>query len=236
MNISKRKKVLIFTPVLLTLIIAVWILGRNFYGTSEDKTSSSGQKSVIVACDTFSLNDAKKIFGDDIFQNSLDARGEYKISTKINDAPKTETALSACAYTKNKLELNKVTEQPAPDDIKPVPEGKQKPVDLKPFLDALKKEENSQAAKKTEFLAVITIRSTTEENAKEDFNRPQPKSAQSVSGLGKTAFWNSEVLGLTGKKQGSLSVLAGDKTIIVSGDNLDIETAKKIANSILDRL
>ena len=83
-------------------------------------------------------------------------------------------------------------------------------------------------------MAVITIRSTTPENAASDFNRSKPKSAEDVSGLGKTAFWNPEALGLSGKKQGSLSVLAGDKTITVSGDNLDIEIAKKIVNSILE--
>ena len=83
-----------------------------------------------------------------------------------------------------------------------------------------------------ELAAVITIRSGTQANIAADFNRAKPKSAQDVNGLGKSAFWNPEALGLLGKKQGSLSVLSEDKIIIVSGDNLSIETARKIIDLV----
>lgn len=237
MNIGKRRKVLVLTLLLIALVVAAYFLfvGLRKPSGGNSGLSSSEQKGQINACEMFSTEEAKKIFGDNVYQTSLDNNGEDKISSKIDGAPKAETASSTCAYTKNKLELDNSTEQPAPADTKPAPEGKQKAVDLKPFLNNIKKE-NPGAVTTSEFLAVITIRSTTQENATTDFNRSKPKSVQAVNGLGDSAFWNPETVGITGKKQGSLSVLLGDKTIIVSGDKLDIETAKKITNTILDKL
>lgn len=238
MYISKQKKILT-TILLLTALAAVgWLLRHNSDKSSNDKAAVSEQKSIVQACDAFSTEDAKKTFGDDVFQNSLDNKNDgYKPPTNIEDAPKVQTTYSTCIYTKGQAISTESDGQskPSPADVKAVPEGDQKPVDATPILNETKKA-NPQPVPMPELLAVITMRSTTEENAISDFSRSKPKVAQNVENLGKAAFWNPDAVSITGKKQGSLSILAKDKIFLVTGDNMDIETAKKIANTILDKL
>lgn len=234
MNNNRFKKILAFTLLLIVLVVAGVMLWRNFNKSSENDSSNSEQKVAVNACEMFSLEDAKKIFGDDVSQKSLDSGNENKISPQIDEAPASETQISTCAYTKGELKLNNSTQQPTVD-TEPAPEGKQKPVDLKPFFNNMKKEAEKAGAI-PEFSAVITIHSEAPANASSDFSKSKPKSAQAVSGLNKPAFWDPNALGLSGKKQGSLSVLADDKIIVVSGDNLNKETAQEIINIILSKL
>ena len=71
---SKKKKILILVLLIVLLAVAGWILWRNHEQSSGNKDAdNTEQKEKISACNSFSSDDAKKIFGDDIFQNSLDA-------------------------------------------------------------------------------------------------------------------------------------------------------------------
>ncbi len=73
------------------------------------------------------------------------------------------------------------------------------------------------------------------ENAKVDFNRAKPKKAQDINDVGDSAF-TVQVIGLSGKKGLALTVVKGKTLINITGDNIDIKTAKKIAEIVLSRL
>ena len=91
------------------------------------------------------------------------------------------------------------------------------------------------SASPPQILANITLLTSTAENAKADFNRAKPKTAKVVNGVGDSAF-TVQIIGLSGKKGLALTILKGKTIVNVTGDNINVETSKKIAEVVLNKL
>lgn len=239
MNIRKRNQVIILASAVLA-VACLWLFvfrnppqGNNQNGSSQ----STAQTTVIKACEAFSVEDAKGIFGSDLSQvPSPDNQGAYTSPTGINDAPQVKTISSSCMYVKGSISPAATTTNASGNrpSVAPAPKGNREPVGSTQSLDQMKKE-NPKPVSPPQILANITLLTSTAQNAKADFNKAKPKTAKEITGLGDSSF-SIRVIGLSGKKQLALTILKGKTIVNITGDNIDIKTAKKIAEVLLKKL
>lgn len=242
MNIRKRNLVIILA-VVAVVVVGLWLFVFRKPSQSNNKDNNSGQSSSQTAmankaCDVFSIDDAKSIFGEDVSKlPPPENEAAYTPPDNIQDAPKVETESSTCTYVKGDIASVDPVEQTSDTqtDIEPVPEGSKEPVDSTESLDQLKKENPEPTTDPVQILANIALHTSTVENAKADFNKAKVKTAREITGLGDTSF-SIQVNGLSGKKQLALTMLKGKTLINITGENMDIKTAKKIAEIVLSRL
>lgn len=239
MKVSKLK-LIIFLIILALIAVGIWffVFQKSDQKSNSDNSQSSGQINAPAACEVFGDEDAANIFGSDISTVPLSENGGgYTSPTDIAEAPNTESKSSHCIYIRGEISTAKPNEEEAGSgspSIQPAPEGNKEVVDSSDSIDEIKKS-NPKPVPIPEVLADITLRATTIENAKSDFNRAKNKSAEEVNGLGDSAF-SLRLVGLSGKKQFTLTVLKGEHIITIAGDNLNLETAKEISNVILGNL
>lgn len=239
MNMRKRNLVIILTVIVL-VVLGLWlfVFRKSSHENNQNGSSqSSAQNTVAKACDAFSTDDAKSIFGNDLSQvPSPDNEAAYTPPSGVADAPAAQTLSSSCMYVKGSVspvESIKNGSDTRPS-LAPAPKGSTQPADSTQSLDETKKEA-PQPTSPPQILVNITLMSSTVENAKTDFNRAKPKTAQDVSGVGDSAF-TLQVTGLSGKKGLALTILKGKTIINITGDNIDLNTAKKIAEIVLNKL
>lgn len=235
----KKRNVAIILTVVAVVAVGLWLLvfHKNPQGNNKENGSSSAQTAVPKACDVFSSEDAKNIFGDNVSKlQAPENEGSYTPPAGISDAPKVETKSSTCAYVKGSISPVAPVEKASDTrpDINPAPENNKKSVDSTQSLDQMKKE-NPNPTSPPQILVNIALHASTAENAKADFNRAKAKSAQEVNGIGDSAF-SIQVIGLSGKKQLALTILKGKTIVNITGEDLDIKTAEQIAGIALGKI
>lgn len=234
MRLSMNKKRLLLLSTVLALIAAASViiaLAQKKAESPSEQPTSSQQKAVDV-CQLFSLNEAKKIFGDDVQaasanSNEQEASGDFKSS-----APDT----SSCIYLRasSSAPENNGTQQP---DGRPAPEGDNSAANPAEFINNNRQKLPPKPPQKPVLLAMISVHVSDVGEALKNFNSSKPKSAEAVPDYGDQAYWveAAESLVATGS-QGRFSVLKGQHTINISGQNMDLKTAKKIAEVIIAKL
>lgn len=243
MNIRKRNLAIILAIIIL-VVVGLWLFVFRKPSQSNNQDNNSGQSSSQAAvankaCDVFSIEDAKSIFGNNISKlPPPENEAVYTSSDNLQDAPRAETESSTCTYVKGEVSsvdpVKKTSNTNTRTDIEPAPEGSEKPVDSTESMNQIKKE-NPEPTNPVQILANIALHTSTVENAKADFNRAKAKTSKEINGLGDSSF-SIQVIGLSGKKQLALTMFKGKTLINITGENMNIKTAKKIAEVVLSKL
>ncbi len=244
---NKKK---IFLTLGLVLVIA-FIAGAVIFKVKSDrdnekKDSSSALQKDIKSCSLFSLDEAKEIFGDNISEDPKNnTQGSAIPPSDLAEAPGVETKVSTCGYFEGEVVSQNISEQSPEPNSQPVAENPKpseknsKPVSSKnapapPELGG-QTDNNEKQPSGPILKALVVLRTTTAEQAAKDFDSSKPKQSEDVPNLGQKAYW-AEGKTASGDKVGQLSILSNGYTIIVSGQEMDLETAKKVAEVVLNKL
>lgn len=235
----RKLNLAIFLIIFALVAGGIWFFAyrKSDQNNAQDNSQPSGQINTLGACDVFSDEDAKSVFGNDISKlPPPQNEGGYIPPEDVSNAPKVKTESSTCTYVKGKVDSVDPAEEASDiqPDIKPAPEGDKKPANSTESLDQIKKD-NPTPVTPPQILANIALHTSTVENAKADFSKAKAKTAKGINGLGDSAF-SIQVTGFSGKKQLALTILKGKTLVNITGENMDTETAKKIAGVVLSKL
>lgn len=220
----KKRKILVILIIIILVVVGLitaFILNNDKNYNSETKptsyTDNPSDVKIVVACEVFSLDDAKNILGDTAkLQQSYDGKSDSE--TKNGQANSAKLPKKAPKTIDN--DNKQFTTEP---DL-----GEKAASTLcsywKPSRTADEADKNTIA---------VAVRSSINATAKKDFEATQ-KDSTMVEGLGEGAYWKAGK-NLRGKEYGQLYVLKGQNLLVISAGN-NQDNSKNVAQVILDRL
>lgn len=244
---NRKKLFLILISLAVISTIAALVIFKVKPGNeSKNETPTSNNQKAINACSFFSLDDAKKIFGNNLSEDPKNNQDNVTPPpSSLAEAPQTETKISTCGYYEGEITLTDSSIEPTDQDSQPVPEdpakssdkNKTTPTDslLPPGANEEDRDKKQQQPSGSVQKVLIILRATTPEQASKDFDSSKQKSSESISNLGQKAFW-TKIKDFSGNEQGQLTVLNSGYTIIISGQDMSLENSKKIAEVVLSKL
>jgi type II secretory pathway pseudopilin PulG len=84
--------------------------------------------------------------------------------------------------------------------------------------------------------AIVTVRTSSPEQAKSEFEANKTSKIEAVQGYGEAAFWKSQKSPYGKEEAGQLSILSSGNVILISGGVNDLELSKRIADIVMDNL
>lgn len=244
---NRKKILLILISLAVISTVAALVIFKVKPGSdSKNETPASNNQKAVNACSFFSLDDAKKIFGNNLSEDPKNSQENVTPPPSgLAEAPKTETKISTCGYYEGEVTLTDPSIEPTDQNSQPVPEATAKSSDknkttpddslLPPGANEENRDKKQQQPSGPVQKVLIVLRETTPEQAKKDFDSSKQKSSENISNLGQEAFW-TKIKDFSGNEQGQLTVLNGGYTIIISGQDMSLENSKKIAEVVLSRL
>jgi len=217
---SRRGKILTGSIVLLLVAVSA---GAAVYLTRDSKDTKQGAQTMHpaiaqLACELFSLTDAKRLLGDSAEQIKTETVAE----PNKKDIPPPVPEVKTGAFQ------NQPTDQIVSSTFDDSgAKQKQDPSDSSVCNYSRNSEKDT--SKNTILISVLGLNET---EAKKNFDAMEQTNTQQITGYGEKAFWKTgkDASGIS--EYGQLVVLQKGGVITISGGAGDLELSKKIAKTI----
>lgn len=205
---------------------STYLLSVRGSDTKTEQSQQQNQKGATKkACDIFTLQDAKELLGQDAKQGS-------------QEVP--DISAPAPAPPSDKDIPPPVPEDPRSKNIKPpqansslsAPGSENRQESVESSSCSYSRDDQADPVQAD---LLITLRRSTPEQLKKDFDSVRGQAAEKVSGYGEDAYWRTGK-DFSGKDFGQLVILNSATLVMVSGNSNDMELYKKAAGVALDNL
>ena len=245
------RKISIKKLALLIVIVALLALAGLVYfkSQSDDQKSASQQKNteenqILLqrACEIFDIENAKKIFGNDTYDdpaNYVDNKKSTEIQAKnaeLNPSQK-DIKISSCSYLSESQRDNVDASSGSENKSEPVSkDSTEANADISKVLDEVKRATEKVNPNSSKVLITLTINESSDEDSVKMFESIASKDKSDVPNIGSKAYFDQAALVQNNPLENRLVVLEGDKVITISAEDITLEQARDVAEIVLKNL